>query len=66
MNELRCDYYDWTTHRSCAQQATWVTHQRSVYTGRPGRYYCDAHRPPRARPLERPNTPLAPRAGRKR
>src|SRR6266702_8823055 len=38
MNELRCDYYDWTTHRSCAQQATWVTHQRSVYTGRPGRY----------------------------
>ncbi|PYO66038.1 MAG: hypothetical protein DMD69_15460 [Gemmatimonadetes bacterium] len=66
MNEPPCDFYDWTTHRSCAQPATWVTYQGSVYTRRPGRYYCDAHRPPRAHPLKRPDPSLAPRGDRKR
>ncbi len=46
-----CDFYDWTRHRTCHRPATWVTHQQSLGAPRPVGYYCDAHRPPRARPL---------------
>ncbi len=59
MARPRCDFYDWATRRGCDQPAQWVTHQSSQTTGRPARYYCDAHRPPRAQPLAAP--PVAPR-----
>ncbi|PYO79655.1 MAG: hypothetical protein DMD67_02240 [Gemmatimonadetes bacterium] len=50
MGDARCDFYDWTAHRSCNEPARWVTHQSSVGTRRE-RHYCDAHRPPRAHPM---------------
>lgn len=51
MDEPRCDFYDWASRRSCHEPATWVTHQFSVKAARSVRYYCDTHRPPRARRL---------------
>jgi len=56
MAELRCDFYDWTTRRRCDQRAGWVTHQSSRQGPRLASYYCDKHRPPRARQLARPST----------
>jgi len=55
MAEPRCDFYDWRTHRRCDQPARWVTYQSSKGSGHPGRYYCDAHRPPRAHPIALPS-----------
>jgi len=49
MGGPRCDFYDWVTRRACEATARWVTHQKSQDTGRLERYYCDRHRPPRAR-----------------
>ena len=46
-----CDFYDWGTHHRCAEPATWVTHQSFGQALHGARYYCDAHRPPRARPI---------------
>jgi hypothetical protein len=71
MGDARCDFYDWTAHRSCNEPARWVTHQSSVGTRRE-RHYCDAHRPPRAQSMITPRatetrTPAAgqkPRTGR--
>jgi len=54
MGDPRCDFYDWATRKSCRRPARWVTHQRSERTVRPERYYCDAHRPPRAHPITGP------------
>jgi len=51
MDARLCDFYDWTTRRRCEQPASWVTHRSSVGTGGRVRYYCDRHRPPRARAL---------------
>jgi len=51
MAELRCDFYDWATHRHCERPAHWVTHQHSRQGPRLASYYCDKHHPPRARPL---------------
>jgi len=48
MVEPRCDFYDWSARRRCDRPARWVTYQRSLGGGPPARYYCDAHRPPRA------------------
>jgi len=49
MGAIRCDFFDWTTRTTCGRPARWVTHQQSQDTGHPQRYYCDRHRPPRAR-----------------
>ena len=46
-----CDFYDWSTHRRCGEPATWVTHQSFGQALHGVRYYCDAHRPPRAHPI---------------
>jgi hypothetical protein len=62
MGEPRCDFYDWVTHKTCDQTARWVTHQRSQDTGRPGRYYCDKHRPPRAHLIGAPSAEQDPKA----
>lgn len=50
MKRPLCDFYDWTSHRTCERPAAWVTHQTALGVPRP-HYYCDAHRPPRAHPV---------------
>jgi len=54
MGDPRCDFYDWATRQTCRRPAHWVTRQRSQRTVRVERYYCDAHRPPRAHPIAGP------------
>ncbi len=54
MGEPNCDFYDWVTHKTCQRPARWITHQQSQDTGRPQRYYCDRHRPPRAHLIAAP------------
>jgi len=43
-----CDFFDWTSHRRCNAPASWVTSQNFGQALHGDRYYCDAHRPPRA------------------
>lgn len=57
MDQRLCDFYDWTSHRTCPEPATWVTHQCALGAAGPASYYCDAHHPPRARPLTVPAPP---------
>ncbi|HEV2751861.1 MAG TPA: hypothetical protein VGV12_15170 [Gemmatimonadales bacterium] len=61
-----CDFFDWGTHRRCAEPATWVTHQTFGQALHGARYYCDAHRPPRARPFGANPPALEPPAPKRR
>jgi hypothetical protein len=66
MTTPSCDFYDWTAHRRCDQPANWVTHQSFGRALHGARYFCDVHRPPRARPIAANPAAVAPPAPKRR
>ena len=61
-----CDFFDWGTHRRSDRPATWLTHQSFGHALHGPRYYCDAHRPPRARPIAEHPAAIEPRVPKRR